>query len=47
MEEYKAQQDNRFLQGRQCAYMIYDYFKTRGTGEPLVDIWSLESTVEE
>ena len=35
MEEQKAQLDNRFLKGRQTAYMIYDNFKISGTGEAL------------
>ena len=37
MEEEKAQQDDRFLKGRQIAYMIHDYFKISGTGEALLD----------
>ena len=37
MEERKPQPDNRFLKGRQIAYMIYDYFKINGTGEALLD----------
>ena len=37
MEERKAQQDNRFLAGRQTAYMICDNFKISGTGEALLD----------
>ena len=32
MEEHKAQQDDRFLKGKQVAYMIYDCFKI-STGE--------------
>ena len=35
MEEQQAQQDNRFLKGRQIAYMIYDNFKISGIGEAL------------
>ena len=37
MEEQKAQQDKRFVEGRQNAYMIFDYVKISGTGEALVD----------
>ena len=37
MEEQKAQQDNRFLKGRQIAYMICDNFKISGTDEALLD----------
>ena len=38
MEEQKAQQDNRFLEGRRIAYMIHDNFKISGTGEALLDL---------
>ena len=38
MEEQKAQQDNRFLKGRQTANKIYDYFEISGTGEALHDL---------
>ena len=37
MEEEKAQQDNRFLKGRQIANMINDYFKISATSEALLD----------
>ena len=37
LEEQKAQQDNRFLKGRQIANMIHDYFKISGTGEALLE----------
>ena len=37
MEERKAQQDNRFLKGRQIAENIYDLFKITGASEALVD----------
>ena len=37
MEKQNAQQDNRFLKGRQIAYLIFGYFKIRGTGQPLLD----------
>ena len=37
VKEQKAQQDNRFVKGRQIAYMIYDHFKINGTGEALLD----------
>ena len=38
MKEQKAQQDTRFLNGRQIAYMIGDNFKISGTSEALLDI---------
>ena len=30
-EEQKAQKQDRFLRGRQIAYMIYDYFRVIGS----------------
>ena len=31
LEEQKAQKQDRFLRGRQIAYLIYDYFQVTGT----------------
>ena len=31
MEEQKAKKQDRFLRGRQIAYLIYDYFRVIGT----------------
>ena len=31
LEEQKAQKEDRFLRGRQIAYLIYDYFRVTGT----------------
>ena len=30
VEEHRAQEDDRFLRGRQSAYMIYDHFQSTG-----------------
>ena len=30
LEEQKAQKEDRFLRGRQIAFMIYDYFRVPG-----------------
>ena len=30
LEEQKAQKEDRFLRGRQIAYLIYDYFQVTG-----------------
>ena len=30
LEEQKAQKEDRFLRGRQIAFMIYDYFRVSG-----------------
>ena len=39
--ERNAQQDNRFLKGRQIAYLVHEYFKIIGTGEPILDFSDL------
>ena len=31
LEEQKAQKEDRFLRGRQIAYLIYDHFRVTGT----------------
>ena len=33
LEEQKAQKQDRFLRGRQIAYLIYDYFRVTGTND--------------
>ena len=38
MEEPKAQQDIRFLKGRQIAHITYDYIKISGTCKALLNI---------
>ena len=35
--ENNARQDNRLLNGRQTAYMIYDNLRIRGTGVAILD----------
>ena len=30
LEEQKAQKEDRFLRGRQIAYLIYEYFRVTG-----------------
>ena len=37
LEEQKAQKEDRFLRGRQIAYMIYDYFRVTGTQDTILD----------
>ena len=32
-EEQKAQNEHRFLRGRQIACMVYDFFSVTGTGD--------------
>ena len=33
LEEMKAQRENRFLRGRQIAYLIYEYFRVTGAND--------------
>ena len=37
LEEQKAQKEDRFLRGRQIAYMIYDYFRVTGAHDTELD----------
>ena len=33
LEEHKAQKEDRFLRGRQVAYLIYEYFRLTGAND--------------
>ena len=33
LEEMKAQKEDRFLRGRQIAYLIYEYFRVTGAND--------------
>ena len=35
LEEQKAQKEDRFLRGRQIAYLIYEYFRVTGANDPV------------
>ena len=37
LEEQKAQKEDRFLPGRQIAFMIYDYFRVTGAHDAVLD----------
>ena len=37
LEDQKAQKEDRFLRGRQIAYMIYDYFRVTGAHDTVLD----------
>ena len=37
LEEHKAQKEDRFLRGRQIAFMIYDYFRVTGAHDTVLD----------
>ena len=41
LEEQEAQQDERFLRGRQIAFMIYEYFWVTGTHETILEFSDL------
>ena len=43
LEEQKAQKEDRFLQGRQIAFMIYDYFRVTGAHDTVSDYADLFS----
>ena len=43
LEEQKAQKEDRFLRGRQIAYMIYDYFRVTGAHDTVLDYADLFS----
>ena len=37
LEEQRAQKEDRFLRGRQIAFMIYDYFRVSGAHDTVLD----------
>ena len=41
VEEQRAQNSDRFLRGRQIAYMIYEYFSGTGVYQGLADLVSI------
>ena len=43
LEEQKTQEEDRFLRGRQIAFMIYDYFRVTGAHDTVVDYVDLFS----
>ena len=43
LEEQKAQKEDRFLRGRQVAFMIYDYFRVTGAHDTVLDYAELFS----
>ena len=44
LEDRKAQMEDRFLSGRQIAFMIYEYFQVTGAHEAVVDDFDLFSS---
>ena len=45
LEEQKAQKEDRFLRGRQIAYLIYDHFRVTGTHDSVEDYTDLFTIV--
>ena len=45
LEEMKAHTEDRFLQGRQIAYLIYDYFRVTGVNDSVLDYADLFTAV--
>ena len=43
LEEQKAHKEDRFLRGRQIAYLIYDYFRVTGAHDTVLDYADLFS----
>ena len=43
LEAQKAQKEDRFLRGRQIAFMIYDYFRVTGSHDTVMDFADLLS----
>ena len=41
LEEQKAQKEDRFLRGRQIAYLIYDYFRVIGICRKYADLFTI------
>ena len=45
LEEMKAQKEDRFLRGRQIAYLIYEYFRVTGANDPVENYADLFTVV--
>ena len=45
LEEQKAQKDERFLRGRQIAYLIYEYFRVTGSHDSVENYTDLFTIV--
>ena len=45
LEEQKGQKQNRFLRGRQIAYVIYEYFRVTGANDSVEDYADLFAVV--
>ena len=45
LEEQKAKKENRFLRGRQIAYLIYEYFRVTGANDSVENYADLFTVV--
>ena len=45
LEQQKAQKEDRFLRGRQIAYLIYDHFRVTGTDDSVENYTDLFTVV--
>ena len=45
LEEQKAQKEDRFLRGRQIAYLIYEYFRVTGANDSVENFADLFTAV--
>ena len=45
LEEEKAQKEDRFLRGRQIAYLIYEYFRATGANDSVENYADLFTVV--
>ena len=45
LEEQKAQKEDRFLRGKQIAYLIYEYFRVTGANDSVEDFADLSCTI--
>ena len=45
LEEQKAQKEDRFLRGRQIAYLIYEYFRVTGANDSVENYGDLFTIV--
>ena len=45
LEEMKAQKEDRFLRGRQIAYLIYEYFRVTGANDSVENYADLFTVV--
>ena len=41
LEEQKAQKQDRFLRGRQIAYLIYEYFRVTGANDSVENLFTI------